>query len=47
MDTIPGGHYIGTDGNPHDANGNPITAPQETAKPSEKPSEKKSKSKEQ
>ena len=24
-DTIPGGYYIGTDGKPHDANGNPIS----------------------
>ena len=22
--TVPGGHFIGTDGQPHDANGNPI-----------------------
>lgn len=22
--TIPGGYYIGTDGQPHDANGNPV-----------------------
>lgn len=23
-ETIPGGYYIGTNGKPHDANGNPI-----------------------
>lgn len=30
--TIPGGYYIGTDGKPHDANGNPITQEVRTAK---------------
>ena len=25
--TIPGGYYIGTDGKPHDAHGNPLPLP--------------------
>ena len=41
-ETIPGGYYIGVDGTPHDANGNPLsvieavqepTAPEQPQKP--------------
>ena len=37
-ETIPGGYYIGADGKPHDANGNPIqeTKPAKAGKESEK-----------
>lgn len=41
MNGIPGGYYIGADGKPHDANGNPIPvidAPKETPLPEGFPS---------